>query len=123
MSLTPRTTLYRLPLAQQIKHVYDCCLKDPDWLSEEVAEILAYSDKAIAYGPMDGYEGQDEQADILAVVVLGNGDYGLFGSREGQAGHHSRCTSMALRGPSLSELLDHLTNTEVARLLSRANHE
>ena len=83
-----------------------CCLHDPQWLPEDVAEQLTQ---------LDTWEDWDSES--ITVVRLRPDGYGLITEWSDSSGHGCRCDAMTVREPTLGRLLAHLTDRELEKVL------
>ena len=88
--------------------LHGCCLHKPQWLFEDVEEVLGW---ATVYS---------EQKDSLVIVRLGKdgcGGYGLLTETSDATGHGCACSSSTVREPTLGQLFMHVTSKEGEALI------
>lgn len=95
-------------LSEMFERLQGCCLHNPQWLPQDVAQEIAWAG--------DRATGGDTSSIVLVALKDGRG-YGLLTQSEDYTGHGCQCDSMTLREPTLRLLLGHLSDEELARLL------
>ena len=85
-----------------------CCLHEPQWRPSEVSHDPVWI----------GDQNMWSDGETLVVVKLDNG-WGLFSQWSDYTGHGCRCNSMTVREDNLRDLLGHLTDRELERVILR----
>lgn len=97
-------------LREEFAGLTGCCLHEPQWLPEQVTELILWRDDA------EDYYGQTDQT-IVARLDKG---WGLLTSWSDTSGHGCQCDASTVRADSLHELMRHLTEDEITRLIRQA---
>lgn len=96
-------------LNDMFKDLLSCCLHDPQWTPDDVAEEISRVEE---YG---------DYADSFTVIVvkLKSGEFGLLTESADTTGHGCQCGSMTVKEPTLRKLLIHLDEWELQKLIER----
>ena len=96
-------------VAEEFGSLTSCCLHKPTWQPDEVERVITWHEE-------DNRDWAD--TDHLMIVKLKDG-YGSLASWSDSSGHGCRCDAATSRGATLHELLTHLTDEEIARLMDQ----
>lgn len=99
-------------LFDEFKALEGCCLHDPQWKPVDVKDILVWY-----HTSPEGY-GSTEQ---IIIARLEDGGFGLLTSASDTTGHGCQCGSATARSETLHDVLRHLTQDELIKVL--ANRE
>lgn len=103
-------------LRDMFQELLGCCLHEPQWTPDDVHGIIAWNG--------DRQTGPESSSIIIVSLKKPDGPrdgYGLLTQSEDYTGHGCQCGSMTVREPSLSGLLAHLDDYEIAKLLGGAS--
>lgn len=85
-------------LSEMFEVVTGCCLHDPVWKPEDVAQEISWTG--------DRQNGSDSSS--IVIVRLKDSTFGLFTQGEDYTGHGCQCSSFTAKEPTLAKLLGHL---------------
>jgi hypothetical protein len=83
----------------------ECCLHDPQWSPDDVAEVLAVVWEGDESGGWQRGEKQATESQAYTVVRLSDGRYGLLADSEDYTGHGCQCDSATSTFASYDDVL------------------
>jgi hypothetical protein len=94
-----------MALQDYFEYLLTCCLHDPQWTPDEVASIVGwYSNEGLSSRWIAGESEGGSEVEVLVIVRLKDGSWGVLESSEDYTGHGCQCGSRTSRHDTWEDL-------------------